>query len=454
MKVAKVSVVGLGKLGAPMVGCFAAKGHAVIGVDTNPEVVRLVNEGRTPVFEPGLAEVFVASRERIRATSSFEEAVAGSDLTFVLVPTPSDREGAFSLQYVKAAAEKVGEALAKKTGFHLVVLTSTVLPGASEHEVAPLLELRSGKTCSRDFGLCYNPEFIALGSVLRDMLNPDFILIGESDRRSGDLLEDFYRTVCDNKPPVARMNWVNAELTKLAVNTFVTTKISYANMLAEICERLPGADVGVVTGALGLDSRIGAKYLKGALGYGGPCFPRDNVAFSWMSRKLGREASLAEATDAVNRRQLDRLEEKILSHLPAGGTVAVLGLAYKPNTAVVERAQGTELVARLAKKGLKVAAYDPLAMEDARRATGDGVLFAASVRDCVRGASVVVIASPCEEFRAIDPADLSGGGVKAVLLDCWRLLSPEKYAASAEYVPWGSGGRQEEKLRGPGKERS
>jgi UDPglucose 6-dehydrogenase len=180
---------------------------------------------------------------------------------------------------------KIGKALARKNSYHLVVLSSTVMPGATE-KIRQMLEQTSGKRCGEEFGFCYNPEFIALGSVIRDMLNPDMLLIGESDERAGQILAGIYGNVCKSKPVVARMNFVNAELTKLSVNTYVTTKISYANMLAEICEKLPGADADVVTSALGLDSRIGRKYLKGALGYGGPCFPRDNVAFAALARSL------------------------------------------------------------------------------------------------------------------------------------------------------------------------
>src|SRR5207248_1487779 len=220
-----------------------------------------------------------------------------------IVPTPSEADGGFSLKYAISAAETIGAGLKQKSDFHLVVLTSTVMPGATGGEFLPALEKYSGKKCGEGFGLCYNPEFIALGSVIHDMLNPDFILIGESDPRSGEILEHLQLGVCDNVPLVSRMNFVNAELSKLAVNTFITTKISYANMLAQVCETLPGADVDVVTSAIGCDTRIGQKYLKGALGYGGPCFPRDNLAFAALAGHNGVPALLAEATHDLNRRR-------------------------------------------------------------------------------------------------------------------------------------------------------
>ncbi|HYT93579.1 MAG TPA: nucleotide sugar dehydrogenase, partial [Gemmataceae bacterium] len=272
----KISIVGMGKLGAPMAAVMAHKGHTVVGVDVNPDRVAAVNRGRAPVEEPGLQQMIDANRERLSATPSYAEAVLATDVTFIMVPTPSDPDGPFSLRFVLGAAEQIGAALRLKPAWHLVALSSTVMPGSTGGALLPALEKYSGKQCGPDFGLCYNPEFIALGSVVRDMLNPDMILIGEFDARCGAILEELYTGVCDSHPRINRMNFVNAELTKLSVNTFVTTKISYANMLAEVCETLPGAEVDVVTSAIGCDTRIGQKYLKGAMGYGGPCFPRDN----------------------------------------------------------------------------------------------------------------------------------------------------------------------------------
>jgi len=435
----RVSVIGLGKLGAPLAAVLAYKGHMVIGMDLDPRAVRLINQGQAPVFEPGLDALIEASRERLSATDDYDVAIANTDVTFMIVPTPSDESGAFSLRYVLAAAESIGKRLRHKDGFHLVVLTSTVMPGATGGEVMPALEAHSGKRCGQDFGLCYNPEFIALGSVIRDMLNPDFILIGESDPRSGDMLAGIYRGLCDNDPSIARMNFVNAELTKLAVNTFVTTKISYANMLAQVCERLPGADVDVVTSALGLDSRIGRKYLKGAIGYGGPCFPRDNLAFAHLARRLGTRAVLAEATDRLNRAQVLRLAEVVVSRLPDGGRAGILGLSYKPNTDVVDESQGVELARHLLARGIPVILYDPAAMDNARAALGEGVTFASSAEECARQADVVVLTTPWDEFRNLSPAHLNYSNGRPVLVDCWRILERRQYESVADYVALGTG---------------
>jgi len=440
----RISVVGLGKLGACMAACIASKGHTVIGVDLSPSTVGLVNSGQPPVVEPGLGDRMSEARARLAATDDYDEAIRKSEITFIVVPTPSENHGAFSLRHVREAALGIGRALRKKSTYHLVVLTSTVLPGSSEYGVLPLLERESGKRCGEDFGFCYGPEFIALGSVIRDFLNPDFVLVGESDDRAGDLLAGLYQSICDNHPPIARMSLVNAELTKISINTFVTMKITFANMLAAMCEQLPGGDIDQVTAGLGLDSRIGPRYLKGALGYGGPCFPRDNLALAYLARELGQTAPLAEATDEYNRTIVDRLAERITTFANHGSKVAILGLAYKPDTCVVEESQGLQLAARLATKGLKIMVYDPPALENARRILGNAVHYAGSLEECVQKAEVLVITNPDREFARIHTEQLTLRPGQ-IVFDAWRSLRRRFVDnGSVSYFPLGVGDRTEE----------
>jgi len=438
LDVSAVSVIGLGKLGGPMAVCYADKGFQVIGVDVDPDTVMRINQGKAHIYEPGFAEILRENRDRISATVDYELAVRESSITFIIVPTPSDESGGFSIELVQPVAERIGEALRDKDDFHLVVLTSTVMPGQTE-QVRQVLENSSGKRCGVDFGLCYNPEFIALGSVIRDLLNPDFVLIGESDDWSGDILSSFYKSVVGENVPITRMNWINAELTKLSVNTFVTTKITFANMLAAICERLPGADVDVVTNAISKDTRIGAKYLKGATGYGGPCFPRDVVALSSFSRQIGEPAKLAEATDTINREQVSRMVERIKAKLPDKGKVGILGLSYKPDTDVIEESQSLMLARFLAEEGFATIAYDPAATEAARGTLPPEVSFASSMEACAREVDVLVIATPWNEFKNLYPSDLAREGKRPVLIDCWRILDRDKFEPVADYVALGVG---------------
>lgn len=439
IEVMRISVFGLGKLGLPLAACFAAKGFPVIGVDLDPQKIMAINQGKTLLFEPRLEELIHSSRGQLTATEDYEKAVLGSDVSFIVVPTPSGSQGVFSLQHVIDSCERIGRALRCKMDYHLVVLTSTVMPGSTEKEVKPVLEESSSKICGPDFGLCFSPEFVALGNVIEDFLNPDFFLIGESDKQAGDVLESLYKKVRSTNSPIVRTNLINAELTKLAVNTFVTTKITFANTLARICEQIPGSNIDIITSALGLDSRIGKKYLQGAIGYGGPCFPRDNLAFSWLAKEQGVEPLLAEATDKTNRLQILHLSKVIKSKLAFGGTVGILGLAYKPNTDVVEESQGLLLARVLYQEAIPVIAYDPAGNENARKLLNGSIRFAGCVEECVQESDVIVITTPWKEFRSIEPKVLERAGSPRTIIDCWRLLDPLVYEKIADYVPLGIG---------------
>jgi UDPglucose 6-dehydrogenase len=312
-----------------------------------------------------------------------------------------------------------------------------VLPGTTGGPVKSKLEEASGKKCGQDFGLCYSPEFIALGSVIRDFLNPDFVLIGESDSRSGEVLQSLYAHICDSKPSVARMDFANAEITKLAVNTYVTTKISFANMLARICERVPGGNVDVVTSALGLDTRIGAKYLKGAVSYGGPCFPRDNHALAALASQVGAPADLAQATDHFNRAQVKWLADLVAQNAQRGATVGILGLTYKPQTDVVEEAVGFLLAQELAHRGFLMTAFDPAGMASARRALADSVQLAASAEECIVQSDAVVVATPWKEFLQIAPEKWARVKRERVVIDCWRALKLDSNFPGVRYIALG-----------------
>jgi UDPglucose 6-dehydrogenase len=421
-----------------MAAVFADSGHTVIGVDVNRDVIKSINNGIPPVCEPGLDAMISRNRERVSATHSTEAAVGCTEITFMVVPTPSEPNGTFSLKYILDVVRSIASVLARMSRYHLVVVSSTVMPGSMENEVLPLMERVSGKRCGVDFGLCYNPEFIALGSVIRDVLNPDMVLIGESDPRAGAMLEGLYKTVCANHPAVTRMNFINAELAKLSLNIFVTTKISYANMLAEVCEQLPGADVDIVCAAVGLDSRVGKKYLKGALGYGGPCFPRDNKAFTALSDRLSVNAALAKATDEINDWQVERLGKKILQWVLPHATVGILGMSYKPDTDVIVESQGLMLAQYLLRSGLRVAVYDPAAMPAVRQTLKGPVLFSSSMEECAAESTLLVIATPWNEFRRLQPGHLRTGPPRPVIVDWWRILRPEDFK-EAEYVGCGLG---------------
>jgi UDPglucose 6-dehydrogenase len=435
----KISVIGLGKLGLPLTAVMASKGHDVIGVDLNTEVVKQLNAGIAWIQEVGLQALITQYKNKITATTDYQHAISNSDVSFVIVPTPSNADGVFDNKYILAAIQQIGHALRNKKSYHLIVITSTVMPGSTGGEIQRTLETAAGRPMGETLGLCYSPEFIALGSVIKNMLYPDAILIGESDKKAGDLLAQIYLSSCNNKPPVQRLNFVNAELTKLAVNTFVTTKISYANMLSDICDRLPGADVDVVTNAIGCDSRIGHKYLRGGVAYGGPCFPRDNIAMTTLAKTLGAKADLAIATDTLNRYQTNRVVARIQRY-PHKKSIAILGLAYKPDVNVVENSQGIRLANQLVEHNYQVSVYDPVALHAAKQDLVETVIIAESMSQCIKNADIVVIMTAWPLFAdKLMTELLQLHDKRRVIIDCWRLLQKEKLVNVADVVYLGQG---------------
>src|SRR5436853_1512136 len=327
-----ISVCGLGKLGACMAATFAARGFPVTGVDVDPEKIRKVNDGLPPVDEPFLAETMAEGRERFRATDDPAK-TAETDASFFIPPSPSLSDGSFSNEYLLKAMRPVAKAIrdARKKG-HIFVCSSTTTPGAVDNVLIPMLEKETGWKCGNEFHVCYNPEFIALGNVINGLLDPDFVLIGESDPAAGAALENLYRKYVRNNCRIARMSIASAELTKISVNSYITMKISFTNQLRLIAERFPKADIHAILEAIGSDSRIGQKYLRAGLSYGGPCFPRDNRLLVYAARQTGLEAPLAEASDRVNERTNQHLFETVQGMVAKGDTLAVLGLSYKPDT--------------------------------------------------------------------------------------------------------------------------
>lgn len=407
----KITVMGLGKLGACLVASLADGGHYVRGFDVSVAAVDAINSKKTLVHEAGLAELLEKNSTRIAAFEEADDALSDTDAVYIIVPTPSKPAGDFANDYVARALEAIGANLRLNPRNMTVVISSTVMPGSCEAEFIPLLEASSGLTIGKEIGLAYSPEFIALGSVLKDMSEPDLILIGESDARTGDVVSEIAMSTVSNTPDVRRMSLSSAEVTKIAINTFVTTKISYANMLSELCDEIPGSNIDDITAAVGSDRRVGKLYLKAALGYGGPCFPRDNAALAFASESRGLKADIARATDTVNRRQVERTVSLVLKSSQPGDRVGVLGLAYKPDTPVTDESQGLEIARALAAKDRVVVAFDPLVDDNVLKEARNFVF--AHFPTELDSVAVVVVANPDLAYA------LEGNAKNATIIDMW-----------------------------------
>jgi UDPglucose 6-dehydrogenase len=410
----------------------------VIGVDSHVEHVDALKKGRCLIDETGLPALLDQCRHHMEFTTDYGYAVHHSDITLITVPTPSDSEGRFSNACIETVLDRLAPALRIKTGFHIIGIVSTVMPGTCERVFKTRLESLTGKICGRDFGLLYNPEFVALGSVIHDFLHPDLLLIGASDDRSGQAARDLYSSVVESDPYYAVMNLTNAEITKLSLNCYVTMKISFANELAAVCERIPGADVDVVTTAIGADARVGRKYLKGGLGFGGPCFPRDNLAFQRCAEDAGTWAHLSPRVVEVNREIVDRLVAMIDEHVLRGSTVALLGLSYKPGTHIVEESQPVMLAQRLLDAGYVVRMHDPKALPSASEALRGRGIYCDCPYEAVAHASVVVMLTPWPQYSQLDIGRLEDrAGPSPLLIDCWRIYRNVSFRKFA-YQPFGT----------------
>jgi UDPglucose 6-dehydrogenase len=431
-----VSVVGLGKLGLGLALSFASSGIKVLGVDVNDHVVQSINSGTTPIVEPQYQELITAHSANFSATRNHADAIEKTDTTFVLVATPSIGDGRFSNRYVKSALRSLAEALRQSSKpYHLFVISSTVVPGSTNKSFIPLLEQYSGRKLNQGFGVCYDPDFVALGTVVRDFLNPDLIVIGESDQRAGDQVVAIHEKACQSKPVMARMPIISAEVAKVSLNAYITMKISFANTLANICEKIPGADVDAITNAIGVDKRISPYYLKGGLGYGGTCFPRDTKAFITIARQFGDEAELIQATERVNEHQARHLSALVMNELNEERKVSVLGLAFKTNTPVIEESPAIKLMHDLVNEDIDVTVYDPLALTNTYALFDDELTYADSAAECLGRSPVCVITLQDAEYKRV--VEDFAPEKPVTVIDCWRILDPGKLHANIRYIAVG-----------------
>lgn len=429
-----MSIFGLGKVGYSLAACLGVAGYSVVGCDPLADIVEAINARRHLTAEPGVAErIAKLDQSHFRATTSPEDAVLSSDVSVVIVPTPSNVLGGFSLRYVLRVCEEIGSALRRKKDKHIVSIASTILPGASEHAVIPALETASGRRLGGGLGYCYNPWFIALGDVVKGMEQPDYALVGEADKESGDRIEGLHRSMIRNGAPVVRMKLIEAEIAKIACNTHETMRVSFANMLFSLCAEVPGADVDKITGALAY--RLGQRFFKGAVPYGGPCWPRDNRALAVFMDAVGVPSLMPRTIDQVNAEHGQYLLRKILSETQTGETVGLLGLSYKPGTPVIERSFGIDLALWLTAEGRNVIGWDPLAEGEARKTLGEGIAYATSAEDCLSRSDVVIVINPMKEFAAVDWS----AAEKTRVLDPWRCLTAAAIGKIGTYVPLGQG---------------
>ncbi|MBK7260230.1 MAG: UDP-glucose/GDP-mannose dehydrogenase family protein [Ignavibacteriae bacterium] len=394
----KLSVVGTGYVGLVVGTCFAESGNDVICVDVDEQKLRTLRKGESPIYEPGLTEFLKKNiaEKRLTFTSDLDAAVKKSEVIFLALPTPQAEDGSADLQHVLEVSRKIGRIM---NGYKVIVNKSTVPVGTGDR-VREII----AKETKHPFDVVSNPEFLKEGAAVNDFMKPDRIVIGSSSPKALAIMQDLYGPFVRTGNPLIVMDIHSSELTKYASNSFLATKVSFMNEIANLCERL-GADVDLVRKGMGTDERIGTQFLFAGIGYGGSCFPKDVSALLNTARTNEYDLQILEAVEAVNRRQKLVIVNKIKKHFSAGlkgKVIALWGLAFKPNTDDMREAPALTVVDALVREGALIRAFDPAALDEAKKRFGKGVKLVDNNYDAVKGADALVLLTEWNEFRRPD----------------------------------------------------
>lgn len=420
-----LSIIGCGYVGCVTGVCFADMGNEVTLVDVDSDKVDSINEGRSPIYEPGLEALMRKNQERVRATTNLRAAIHDTDITFVAVGTPSNADGSIDLTYVFRVCEEIGEVLREKKDFHIVIIKSTVFPGTTDDRVRHILEYISGKKAGVDFGLGSNPEFLREGNAVHDFLSPDRIVIGADDPRTADALKALYASI-DSRVLVTSSR--TAEMIKYTSNAILATKISFANEIGNLCKTI-GIDSGDVFLGVGMDTRVSPAFFRTGIGFGGSCFPKDVRALVAGARAHGEDLSILDAVLKTNETQPLRLLALLKKHIPDldGKTIGVLGLAFKPDTDDIRESRALPIITGLLSSGAGVIAYDPAAMDNFRRVFPQ-ITYASSAGAVLEADAVLILT----EWKEFEDLDYRG----RIVIDGRRLEAPRRQAAIYEGVCW------------------
>lgn len=419
----RVAMIGTGYVGLVSGVCFAEFGHTVTCVDKDPKKIETINSGGVPIFEPGLEELVATNvrEQRLFFTTEIEAAVREADAVFIAVGTPSRRgDGHADLSYVYAAAEEIAGVM---DGFTVVVTKSTVPVGTGDEVEAIIKRVRP----DAEFAVVSNPEFLREGAAIQDFKRPDRVVVGTDSEPAREVMRQLYRPLYLNETPMLFTNRRTSELIKYAGNAFLATKITFINEMAELCEKV-GANVQDVSRGIGLDGRIGSKFLNAGPGYGGSCFPKDTLAVVKTAQDAGAPLTIVEAVEKANKDRKKAMAGKVIAACGGGvlgKTIAVLGLAFKPNTDDMRDAPSLDIIPDLQKAGAKIRAFDPEAMDEASHMLS-GVDYADNPYDCLEGADALVIITEWDQFRALDLSRVKKSLSAPIIVDLRNIYSPEE----------------------------
>jgi UDPglucose 6-dehydrogenase len=419
----RIAMIGTGYVGLVSGACFSDFGHDVVCIDKDEEKVAALKSGEIPIHEPGLDDLVASNVRQGRLTfdNQLKPAVAGANVVFIAVGTPSRRgDGHADLSYVFAAAREIARALSKFT----VIVTKSTVPVGTGDEVERLMREENPEA---ELAVVSNPEFLREGAAIRDFKHPDRIVIGTDDPRARKIIAEVYRPLHLNASPILYTDRRTAELTKYAANSFLATKVAFINEIADLAEKV-GANVQEVARGIGLDNRIGSKFLHAGPGFGGSCFPKDTLALIKTGQDNETPLRIIETVVAVNdlrkRAMVRRVANAIGGNL-RGKSIAVLGVTFKPNTDDMRDAPSIPLITALQDMGAQVRVFDPVGMPQAKKVF-ENVTFCDDAYECAKGAHALVIVTEWEQFRALDLAELASVMASSVIVDLRNIYSPEE----------------------------
>jgi UDPglucose 6-dehydrogenase len=428
IEIVTVSIIGLGFVGLTTAVVFASRGITVIGVDTDTEKIIKINAKKPPFYEPKLNDMLVHVIDKGLFTTSkeIESAVKLSTITFITVGTPALPSGQMNTSYVKNCSKEIGRALRHDNKYRLVVVKSTVPPGTTLDTVGRNVSKYSGKIIDKDFGLACNPEFLREGSAIDDSVSPHMLLIGADDLVARKKLVSFYRAVFpEGLSYLVETNLSTAELIKYANNSYLATKISFINTMANICSRIPGADVQVVSKAMGFDPRIGKLFLQAGPGYGGSCFPKDVEAFIHFANSLGYDPVLLRATQQANEQQRSIVLQMVLRSLNGNikkRKIAMLGAAFKKDTDDVRESVAVKLIRELKINGARIKVHDPMALDNTKKIFGDTIEYCKDIISCLKDSECAILMTDWDDYMKLDANVFKRYMKKANVIDARRIL--------------------------------
>ena len=424
----KISIIGLGFVGLSFAAVLGSKNFSVLGIDNDPKKIIKIQNNEIPFYEPKLKKFLnSAQKKSLTVSDDLEFAVRSSDLIFITVSTPSLTNGEINLKFIKNVITKIGKTLKKTKNKPLIIVKSTVIPETSETVLLPLLEKFSQKSNGKGFGFLTNPEFLREGRAIDDTLNPHIIVLGGKKNNYMKKLSKFYSILYKKTTPIIITNYSNAELIKYANNSFLATKISFVNQLANICQKIPNSDVDIVATAIGIDPRIGNQFLNAGPGFGGSCLPKDLNALINFSDKIGYKNTFLNAVKTTNVQQAKKilyLLESILGNLK-NKKITILGVSFKENSDDIRESVSIKLIRLLLQKNIKISAHDPKALLNIKKIFKDKITYSNTISESLHLSDCAIIMTPWNEYRDLKNSDFKGMRKKN-LLDTRRLLSTKK----------------------------